>query len=76
MIQPQDFGPYEEVYKIIQQFPDPQSGLDYDTVKSKLQTTPGLFFSPGTTWSEVFSRMTSWGWLESREGRLYPNGDL
>ena len=29
----------------------------------RLSLTPGLFFSPGTTWDDVVGRMVRWRWL-------------
>jgi len=70
----QEFGPYEEVLSVISRLPNAQKGLNPYDVRKQLRLTPGLFFSPGTTWDEILTRMVSWGWLAEESGKLYVQG--
>jgi len=71
MVRYHEFGIYEDVLDVLRQMPNAQNGLKRDEAKRRLQITPGLFFSAGTTWDEILMRMVSWGWLSERGGKLY-----
>ncbi len=46
------FGPYKDALAALGQLPNADSGFDYQTAISKLEITPGLFFTPGTSWKK------------------------
>jgi len=66
-----DFGPYEDALSALKQMPNAGKGFSYQEAISKLEITPGLFFTPGNTWQIIIGRMKSWEWLEEKDGRLY-----
>jgi len=65
------FGPYREVLGVLKQIPKVEKGFTRERALRTLQLTPGLFFSPGTTWDDIFERMESWGWISKENSKLY-----
>jgi hypothetical protein len=66
----EDFGPYEDALDALKQLPNARTGFTYQDAITRLEITPGLFFTTGNTWQIIIDRMQSWDWLEKKEDKF------
>ena len=59
--------PYVAVMGVISSLPNAREGFRFKEAKDKLELKPGLFFTPGTTWDDIFRRLVAWRWLDQDE---------
>ncbi|MBS3163117.1 hypothetical protein J4427_00295 [Candidatus Woesearchaeota archaeon] len=65
-------GPYQEMMGVLRGLPNSEKGFTYEEAKKRLRVTPGLFFGGrGMTLVDVFSTVSSWGWIENKGGKIY-----